>query len=415
MSKEKTKNNLQSINNNSSNNINDCKNEENINNSNLSTQVLSIKKEKKPKKGKKPKGTDFLDYAKDKGITFIIHYEGESQKIKSPSHKSTPQTKKENPKITSPSKTLNNRINNNSVNSLDDAINNITNIQKISINTNDNNINSNKKQSKINNTTNPQKKFIKKLNDNLKNLKVTSQYKYIFNYLPNQTNFLSKQLYNKYNSMFFEYSDHLYNYQQTIHPNTDDQITSLHNFYEEIHQLFYNYQYQMIMKNIQNKQKEPQHFDSSVPEKPFFYHNHSELVEATNTLSLLEYLFDFDNLNVDPLLRNLLDEEGYVSVDILSLKHPQIKKFSLTKEKIEKVLADHRQNEITETVETFDSILIRNRYWNEKSEKILSIDIVYQKQIMLLPNIMMNIKINNINNYNNESFILNSSIFTTST
>lgn len=418
MSKSKTMNNSQSINNNSPNNINDCKNEEIVNNSNITTQISSKKNDKKPKKGKKTKAIDFLDYIKDKGITFKIHYEGEIQKTQSLNPKSTPQTEKELSKINSQQKNLNirNNSNNSKDNSLDNAISNkssklINNIKKININTIDSDSNSTKKQSK---KTNIPKKISKKSKVNLKRLKVTPQSKYIFKSFPNKKTLLSKQLYKKYHSISSsQYYDYLYNYQPIIQHNIRNQMISLQYFYGQSHLIFYNYQYQMIMKIIQNKKIEPQHLNSSEPEKPCFYHNHSELIETTTTLSLLEFLFSFDNLNVDFILRKLLDEDGYVSVDILVLKHPQAKKFLLTKEKIEKILVNHRQNEITETVETFDSILIRNRCWNEKPEMILSLDKVYQKQLMLLSKIVMNIKINTMNNYNKmlkisqQSFILN--------
>ena len=84
------------------------------------------KNDKKPKKGKKTKATDFLDYIKDKGITFKIHYEGEIQKTQFLNPKSTPQTEKELSKINSQQKNLNIRNNSNSSkdNSLDNAISN---------------------------------------------------------------------------------------------------------------------------------------------------------------------------------------------------------------------------------------------------------------------------------------------------
>lgn len=417
MSKSKTMNNSQSINNNSPNNINECKNEEIVNNSNITTQISSKKIDKKPKKGKKTKATDFFDYIKEKDITCKIHYEGEIQKTQSPNPKFIPQTERVLSKINYQQKNLNlrNTSNNSKDNSLDNAISNkssklINNIKKININTIDSDSNSTKKQSK---KTNIQKKISKKSKVNLKRLKVTSQSKYIFNSFPNKKTLLSKQLYKKYHSICSQYYDYLYNYQPIIQHYIRNEMISLQNLYAQSHLIFYNYQNQMIMKIIKNKQIEPQHLNSSEPGKPCFYHNHSELIETTTTLSLLEFLFSFDNLNVDFILRKLLDEDGYVSVDILALKHPQVKKFLLTKEKIEKILANHRQNEITETVETFDSILIRNRCWNEKPEMILSLDKVHQKQLLLLSKIVMNIEINTINNYNKmlkisqQSFILN--------
>ena len=74
-----------------------------------------------------------------------------------------------------------------------------------------------------------------------------------------------------------------------------------------------------------------------------------------------------------------------------------MKKFEITKEKLEDILTDHRINEVTETVETFDGFLIRNKEWIDNNEKFLPIDKVYQNTMALMNRLSMNIKIKAMN------------------
>ena len=162
--------------------------------------------------------------------------------------------------------------------------------------------------------------------------------------------------------------------------------------------LFLSYQYINLLRIIKKEQVEPiKTEDEKEPQRPFFYHNHTEQVETRSTLALIEYLFSLENLNQDYNLRKLLNEEGYVSVDVLLTKHPQMKKFEITKEKLEDILTEHRINEVTETVETFDGFLIRNKEWIDNNEKFLPIDKVYQNTMALMNRLSMKIKIKTMN------------------
>lgn len=175
------------------------------------------------------------------------------------------------------------------------------------------------------------------------------------------------------------------------------QIEQIVTYYQN-NDLFLSYQYINLLRIIKKEQVEPiKTEDEKEPQRPFFYHNHTEQVETRSTLALIEYLFSLENLNQDYNLRKLLNEEGYVSVDVLLTKHPQMKKFEITKEKLEDILAEHRINEVTETVETFDGFLIRNKEWIDNNEKFLPIDKVYQNTMALMNRLSMNIKIKTMN------------------
>ena len=70
----------------------------------------------------------------------------------------------------------------------------------------------------------------------------------------------------------------------------------------------------------------------------------------------------------DYILIQYLDRDGYASLTQL-IEHPQIVEFQIDLEFLRKVFLEHRQNEVTETVETFDDILIRNKDWRNIKKK----------------------------------------------
>ena len=119
--------------------------------------------------------------------------------------------------------------------------------------------------------------------------------------------------------------------------------------------------------------------NSTILKHPYFYQNHNEEIEVNFILYLIEGLFLEENLIKDYILVSLLDRDGYVSLIQLE-KHPQISKFKISLERLNEVFKEHRQNEVTETVETFDEILIRNKDWKniKKKGKLLPSDKIKQ-------------------------------------
>ena len=114
------------------------------------------------------------------------------------------------------------------------------------------------------------------------------------------------------------------------------------------------------------------------PEHPYFYTNHLEEIQIKNVLYLIEGLFVEDNLKNDFNLLKMLNRDGYASIIQLE-SHPVIIKCNqINKEHLKTVFSEHRENEITETVETFDDILIRNKKWIKIKKEIGNIDNVYQ-------------------------------------
>ena len=122
-------------------------------------------------------------------------------------------------------------------------------------------------------------------------------------------------------------------------------------------------------------------------------------MQTTRILALIEFLFHKNNINSDYILRRLLDEDGYVSADDLVEKHPLMKKFKLNKKTLTDILTLHRQGQVTETVETFDTILIRNREWSELGEQLIqNVNAVYSQTMMKMNKLYHNMKMRNINN-----------------
>ena len=114
---------------------------------------------------------------------------------------------------------------------------------------------------------------------------------------------------------------------------------------------------------------------------PHFYTNHNEEIQVKNILYLIEGLFLEENLIDDFNLIKILDRDGYASLTDLE-KHPQLINFKIKMKDLKIVFLEHRINEITETVETFDDILIRNKDWkNIKKKHVLNHKTVYQNSL----------------------------------
>ena len=113
---------------------------------------------------------------------------------------------------------------------------------------------------------------------------------------------------------------------------------------------------------------------------PHFYTNHNEEIQVKNILYLIEGLFLEENLIDDFNLIKILDRDGYASLTDLE-KHPQLINFKIKMKDLKIVFLEHRINEITETVETFDDILIRNKDWkNIGKQKDIEIIIIIVDQ-----------------------------------
>ena len=191
----------------------------------------------------------------------------------------------------------------------------------------------------------------------------------------------------------------------------------------------------LIPNNINNNNEKEK------PEHPYFYTNHNEETQIKNILYLIEAIFNEDNLKKDFNLLIILNRDGYASLKMLE-KHPQVNNCKVAENHLKIVFSEHRDNEITETVETFDDILIRNKKWikikkeinndieqikekclnsfkdkkenelknlKEKKRNLLNIrgDILYQYQVNY-KNIQQKInEITNLNNINNYNFNFN--------
>ena len=341
---------------------NSCGN--NSRNSNASTEGVSTMKELKIHKNNKHKRTtDFLDYIKDKGIQFNLSYE-DTEECKSPLKTEVKNKIKLKPNNDKPTP----------------RTNHFDPTAKFKLN-----LAAKPYVNKQPNITTPivNKPFVP----------VTSapyciyQYPILIKTQPQSR--LTQPIINYINSNI---AQSFTLGQVVIPPQIEQQVMSYQN-----NELYIHYQYlriNSILSHNENKHKEE---NTNEPQRPFFYLNHSEEVETTRALNIIEYLFSIENLNEDYNMRKILNEEGYVSVDDLVDKHPQMKKFELTKEKINDILSEHRINEITETVETFDGIIVRNKNWNEKQNEIDPIDKVISHTTAMITAISMNMKIKTMN------------------
>ena len=131
--------------------------------------------------------------------------------------------------------------------------------------------------------------------------------------------------------------------------------------------------------NISNIDNNNIKFCNNQLKHPYFYTNHNEEIRVKFILYLIEGLFFEEHLTQDYTLLNLLDRDGYASLTQLE-KHPQLVYSKISINNLRTVFLEHRQNEVTETVETFDDILIRNKDWRniKKKGKLLPSDKIKQ-------------------------------------
>ena len=106
-----------------------------------------------------------------------------------------------------------------------------------------------------------------------------------------------------------------------------------------------------------------------LPQHLYFYTNHEEEAQTNNVLYLIEGLFHEENLKKDYFLLNMLNRDGYAPLKKL-VNHPQVHNCKISENHLRTVFLEHRENEITETVETFDDIIIRNKKWIKLKKEI---------------------------------------------
>ena len=151
------------------------------------------------------------------------------------------------------------------------------------------------------------------------------------------------------------------------------QCTDLFNYINKKNKIFIN-------NNTPNDNKFPENKEKESPEHPYFYTNHNEEIQIKNVLYLIEGLFNEDNLKKDFYLLVMLNRDGYASLNQLE-KHPQIEKCKVSEKHLKIVFSEHRENEVTETVETFDDILIRNKNWRKIKKEIGDIEKIKENSL----------------------------------
>ena len=129
----------------------------------------------------------------------------------------------------------------------------------------------------------------------------------------------------------------------------------------------------LINNNHINLENKNENKEKDSPDHPYFYTNHSEETQIKNILYLIEGLFREENIKQDFTLLIMLNRDGYASLTQLE-KHPQLSNCKISESHLKTVFSEHRENEITETVETFDNILIRNKNWVKIKKEMDNID-----------------------------------------
>jgi len=201
-------------------------------------------------------------------------------------------------------------------------------------------------------------------------------------YIRNYQNACLNNYLNTMNMKIYCYNDYIYKYNlnnclQKIKENEKtldtlkSQITLLEN--QTLHDMILSSQRTNLINYIKKKTNISNIDNNNIkfcnqPEHPYFYTNHNEEIRVKFILYLIEGLFFEEHLTHDYTLLNLLDRDGYASLTKLE-KHPQLVYSKISIDSLKPVFLEHRQNEVTETVETFDDILIRNKDWKNIKRK----------------------------------------------
>ena len=284
------------------------------------------------------------------------------------------------------------------------------------------NSNSGNNNSENNNPENNKKCYIKICNSiNTANININRSFYINFDYSDKNRKNLEEQLkmikrYNLRNQMFSNYwvFNQNTNGYKFMFANIQNTINYLESCKFNLPSLFNQYQYNFLMNFInkkyyklntnneeKDKNEEEKNDIENLPHHQFFYINHKEEIQTNNVLYLIEGLFSEKNLEQDYILLKFLNRDGYASIKQLP-DHPQLVYLKIKAEHLNTVFSVHRENDITETVETFDDILIRNRDWVNIKKNIPSIGKVFNNS--------MNIIMKNINNMKNMYLMIRDSI-----
>ena len=141
-------------------------------------------------------------------------------------------------------------------------------------------------------------------------------------------------------------------------------------------------------------------------EYPYYYMNHQEELEIKNILYLIEGLFLKENLIKDINIIPLLNRDGFVGIKKL-INHPALIHFKVKEKDLITVFSEHRVNEVTETVETFDDIMIRNKDWKniKKLKKDFNVDLI-RNDLVKDMEILKNKKIEKLNEKKNVMILI---------
>ena len=196
------------------------------------------------------------------------------------------------------------------------------------------------------------------------------------NYMNNYLNCMTMKIYS-YNDYVYRYN--LNKYLQKIKENEKSieeiksQITLLEN--QTLRDMLLSKQLDHLIDfikkktNISNLDNNNNDIKLSTNLKhPYFYTDHNEEIRVNYILYLIEGLFLEEHLKKDYSLIHMLNRDGYASLTQLE-KHPQLINSKINIDLLKPVFLEHRQNEVTETVETFDDILIRNKDWKSIKKK----------------------------------------------
>ena len=217
-------------------------------------------------------------------------------------------------------------------------------------------------------------------------------------FLKNNNNYNYNIVLTNYNNMlnnnYFLYIEKLKSNKTNLNE-IDKQIKILENksltemslFYQSNDLINYIYKKNKILINNNNIiSKLKTNNEEENPEHPYFYINHNEEAQIKNILYLIEGLFNDDNLKNDYNLLIMLNRDGYASLKQLE-NHPQLNLCKITEKYLKTVFSVHRINEITETVETFDDILIRNKKWVKIKKEINDIEKIKQNSLDSMKNL----------------------------
>ena len=226
-----------------------------------------------------------------------------------------------------------------------------------------------------------------KLNNS--NLNINNNFNFNYNNIIDLNKYKNYKYILTYN--YYLYTDKLKNIKSEL-KDVENEIKLLSN--KTLQDLFLSQQSDELFNYINLKNNNSDNNDKiklikdnkiDAPKHLYFYTNHEEETQINNILYLIEGLFLDNNLKKDYFLLNMLNRDGYAPLKKL-VNHPQINNCKISESHLKTVFSEHRENEITETVETFDDILIRNKKWIKLKKEIGSVLEVKESIINIMEN-----------------------------